>query len=544
MPYQKLTHEKCQEKICAVCFQKSKRKVSKATIELIKEHTINKAYDISDSRLPTGICETCYKWLLSFKKTDYVSGHRKEPYQFDHSQIPSIGTLTRSNSSGSPDHCMVCQKAKENGTPPGKSTKNKNPIGRPRLTEEIEKKVVKRCTKCQSEVRPLQTHICSASTFENNLYKMTANASSPQKERLITQLLKEKVDKENLKLGCTLKLRTKGRSMNVKVGKEKLSPPKTAMFSHETLLKIQNTRSKSNNEMKKMAHDIRVVCGKKSIEKGFREKIVEVGHSLDHLFKVDILEFVKPEKKKHKTKKISGEKRKKDNNEGDMNTEPPKKKNKLNKEPMENKRQIENSYGDNSININENKSRGTKRKIDFENDSGDSIVKRPTYYCTDVEELIGLCLKVRKVEDCEVQLTADGGGGFFSVNLLVVDHQARLNEENIPSKRSKYSEGVAARQNKDTSVKKMFVLAKVPDIDENHTNVRKVLSLLNLSGIDNCSWTKDIKLVRIFCGKQLGRPKKDCPWCNVSCDCYEEGGELYTVGDLRQLYEVSSYNYF
>ena len=293
-----------------------------------------------------------------------------------------------------------------------------------------------------------------------------------------------------------------------------------------------------------MAHDIRVVCGKKSIEKGFREKIVEVGHSLDHLFKVDILEFVKPEKKKHKTKKISGEKRKKDNNEGDMNTEPPKKKNKLNKEPMENKRQIENSYGDNSININENKSRGTKRKIDFENDSGDSIVKRPTYYCTDVEELIGLCLKVRKVEDCEVQLTADGGGGFFSVNLLVVDHQARLNEENIPSKRSKYSEGVAARQNKDTSVKKMFVLAKVPDIDENHTNVRKVLSLLNLSGIDNCSWTKDIKLVRIFCGKQLGRPKKDCPWCNVSCDCYEEGGELYTVGDLRQLYEVSSYNYF
>ena len=82
MPYQKLTHEKCQEKICAVCFQKSKRKVSKATIELIKEHTINKAYDISDSRLPTGIvlgttilatCLEVFWWLCGNFVTKSIS---------------------------------------------------------------------------------------------------------------------------------------------------------------------------------------------------------------------------------------------------------------------------------------------------------------------------------------------------------------------------------------------------------------------------------------------------------------------------------------
>ena len=95
-------------------------------------------------------------------------------------------------------------------------------------------------------------------------------------------------------------------------------------------------------------------------------------------------------------------------------------------------------------------------------------------------------------DNCKMLVTADGGGGFFTVGLSVIDHNAWKTDLESPKvKRAKYSEGVAAKQNKDTSVKKMFVLAKIPAIDENHTNMSKMLTHLDLSGVEEVSETID-----------------------------------------------------
>ena len=122
----------------------------------------------------------------------------------------------------------------------------------------------------------------------------------------------------------------------------------------------------------------------------------------------------------------------------------------------------------------------------------------------------------------------------------MIDHHARLKDINSPKiKRSKYSEGVAAKKHKDTSVKKMFVLAKIPSIDENHENMSQMISNLDMSGVDELSETVDGKMLLILSGKQSGRPKHDCGFCDVNFNNYETGGSLYTLGKLRKHHEVN-----
>ena len=84
----------------------------------------------------------------------------------------------------------------------------------------------------------------------------------------------------------------------------------------------------------------------------------------------------------------------------------------------------------------------------------------------------------------------------------------------------------------------MFVLAKIPAIDENHTNMNLMLSLLDLSGVEELSETVDGKMLQILSGKQLGRPKHDCGFCDVDSNNYEKGGTLYTLGKLRHCHQV------
>ena len=67
-----------------------------------------------------------------------------------------------------------------------------------------------------------------------------------------------------------------------------------------------------------------------------------------------------------------------------------------------------------------------KSKKNKENLDSPSYVKRPAYLCEDVPSFVSFVMEKRDLEpdNCKMLVTADGGGGFFTVGLSVIDHNA------------------------------------------------------------------------------------------------------------------------
>ena len=95
--------------------------------------------------------------------------------------------------------------------------------------------------------------------------------------------------------------------------------------------------------------------------------------------------------------------------------------------------------------------------------------------------------------------------------------------------------GVAAKSAKNSSVKKLMLLAMVLDIPEKYETVTKVLNLVNLEGVEYMT-EADLKLLLILVGKPGGKPKFGCPFCSA-CTPYEKNGELYCLNDLLELHQ-------
>ena len=129
-------------------------------------------------------------------------------------------------------------------------------------------------------------------------------------------------------------------------------------------------------------------------------------------------------------------------------------------------------------------------------------------------------------------------------------------------------------------MKKLFLLGVVPEVPENYTNVKMIMSSLNLEVIEfsaaadikMCKYTppnikgrfktKPLKVwiiknfpsftrlfyllfpktlfiftVMILTGKSGGKPKYGCPFCSASTP-YLANEELYCLGDLLELHKV------
>ena len=57
-----------------------------------------------------------------------------------------------------------------------------------------------------------------------------------------------------------------------------------------------------------------------------------------------------------------------------------------------------------------------------------------------------------------------------------------------------FVQGVAAKDNLETSVKKLMIISAVPKVQELHSNLEKILQEQNLNAVD-FSMTGDIKIV-------------------------------------------------
>ena len=93
--------------------------------------------------------------------------------------------------------------------------------------------------------------------------------------------------------------------------------------------------------------------------------------------------------------------------------------------------------------------------------------------------------------------------------------------DEIETKRRKYSEGYKNRESLMSSVKKLFIICAVPNVDESYHNVKQIMEKVKCETID-FGMSCDLKMCLCLCGKQTASSKHPCPYCYARVPFHEE----------------------
>lgn len=162
---------------------------------------------------------------------------------------------------------------------------------------------------------------------------------------------------------------------------------------------------------------------------------------------------------------------------------------------------------------------------------------KPTVFCTDFSGMIEYVIGKRgqiENENLRVKLCLDGGGGFMKICLSVFNTVDDFQKKH----RRTYDEGMASGFC-DTGVKRIFIIAISPDVQENYTNILKMWVLAQLSsGLTewNNKYTisTDLKLANIILGLMNHSSLHPCSWCDIQRD------ELHMQGNTRTLQSLTN----
>ena len=182
------------------------------------------------------------------------------------------------------------------------------------------------------------------------------------------------------------------------------------------------------------------------------------------------------------------------------------------------------------VNLDVNKKQKVKKKI------VETIEERWAVVCSDFEGLMEFLLEMRDIDPEleEVLIGFDDGQGFLKLMLLV---QSLLDREpDRERKRLKYADGVFAKTFRNSGVKKLLPLAVVQDTQEQYGNIKKILELVDIKGVENLSHSKDIKMVLMEQGRQGAQSSHPCIFGDGKPP-YTDGCNELTVRDLRRMYE-------
>ena len=127
----------------------------------------------------------------------------------------------------------------------------------------------------------------------------------------------------------------------------------------------------------------------------------------------------------------------------------------------------------------------------------------------------------------------DDGQGLLKIMEIIKEKDSVLETED--KKRSRYTDGVCQKSSKLSSVKKMFVVGLVPNIQELYFNVKSMLDEIRLEGI-NFSFCADIKIYLCLCGKQTASCLHPCPYCEGVMP-WDKKYKLLTIGSLNSWHE-------
>ena len=119
-------------------------------------------------------------------------------------------------------------------------------------------------------------------------------------------------------------------------------------------------------------------------------------------------------------------------------------------------------------------------------------------------------------EGIECKIGVDTGGGFLKCCLNISSNDDFI--ETV-TKRRKFSDDFKCQNAKNTSVKKLIILAIVPNVKESYENVHQIFQLLNFDKIDKdyhkIRYAADLKMINILLGLMSHSSAHPCSWCTI-----------------------------
>ena len=278
-PMAKLTHTQCRAKVCIKCFEakKSLRDVSGNAdwIQKFKEN-IGPNFDISNPRLPTGLCDSCRK--MYFTKTK--EGQPVEEIKF---RIPDYlqFVVAPENVDESFD-CAICLKIRPNGKKSGLLNHRKSPHagGRPPKTPEIKKTslkapdspgLCKRCLRLKDNDHDKKK--CNTTTLTRTIISLTHDENGKPNEigeKIAARVIKGMEASEDGKTILLAQLAT-GKKLPITLGHANAKP--RMRIKAKDLLKFQIVNNLTDTTTKKLATFINQLVDHGTIESGFQQKL-------------------------------------------------------------------------------------------------------------------------------------------------------------------------------------------------------------------------------------------------------------------------------
>ena len=484
------SHEQNRSKVCGLCFRKPKQhqRISPSVLTMIKKHS-HKDYSLDDTSLPVIICTSCVKTL---KVVDSGSIDRKLP-DVNYNDLSKPQPVNTRSTICEKCSCSVCAVARMYGHEyqAYEKTRRDKP-GRPSNKEIRPGVTVTQCSECHSEVGRGRPHECTRTVTQDNLVDLIRNHSEKTQQQVTSKILDAICDEKGVsRQGGSTMLATKGLPKLVTIGKSRISKP-APKYTLEDLSKLQVSRNLSDNDTLAVASFLRTKGGRKSVESHLGQGLQERNHKLDDMF------YMKEMTMKEKPKK---KKKKKKNNKKDCDSD---------------------------------SDSGCEAE-----DVGDLVdgmrdIKRPGIFVKDLDKFIDFLVQERCLDpDAHiVQFGFDDGQGMLKVMLIVKNIEP---EQEFDKKRSKYSDGVCPKTTKLSSVKKMFVVGLVPQVQELYPNVKIMMEELKLDGIDY-GLCADIKMYLTLIGKQTASCKHPCPYCEGTAP-WNKDDKALTIGSLNDWHQ-------
>ena len=276
-------HDRCRNKVCVVCLQKSKteRSLSDRDIGLIQRFA-RENYDVSNPDFPSALCGGCRLSLFKKDKDDTIVIN-VAPFTPDRA-IQLRSTVCE---------CVICQVAKENLF---MAKKKKKKSGRPSKTvplpaspsvslESFSRRhhlstpsctTITICKTCCAEIYQGCRHVCtsSRSSRKRKIENLSNLISSPETQKDLAERVAPLPIKEKKKLF-------------------EISPENISTISKNMNLSVRKT--------KELAHYLRMATGsRKAVGSHLETRLFSDRHLLDDFFKYDMLLFMEEESKAKK----------------------------------------------------------------------------------------------------------------------------------------------------------------------------------------------------------------------------------------------------
>ena len=445
------------------------RTLTEAQVALIKQFQ-NVDYDFNNTKYPIGVCGNCR--LLLGKKA--AGKECKLPKMLNYQDI-ILPKSTRSTDSNIACNCNICltarHHAKDKRITSEEIDNSTGLVASSNISQLPNKEPPKKkktslsiCAECKQEIGRGISHVCSIAESSAHIVDHVNTLPGTQQEQVITSLLKEKAKEADSSFdpitNKSLSLSTKGSKLRVTLNPK---ATRTVNFSSESLDQLQNTLNNiSNRHMKTIANYLRVRAGRTAVEPGFANHLTKKGQKLSDLYKLSWHQF---------------------------------------------------EAGD------------------------DQQVNLPVVWAN-AEDLLSTVSEAREYLGSPfVKIMADGGQNFLKIcaTILPENYHPDLDraqtesddEEDIEhevKKRSTYKEGGSIGKYKLTSVKKVIMVAIVPECKETYHNMKILFELTRLNDI-KFLFVADFKLLLLCLGCQSASATYPCPYYLVNLR------EISQVGD-------------